>query len=123
MREDVRAALLKASNSGIGRRLPPSIKQLVPVSLLQGARLGTPEAPIPTRPYLRRLMEDRYHVKNLVGTDPVEFRRRIEEFESLNDAAMEGYQSAEGQRGRSVRFEWGSNFDFGDFKVQSPMRD
>ena len=59
-----------------------------------------------------------YQVANLVGVPPAEFRARIEAFTALDDATMEDYQSGEHQRGRSVRFEWSEDHDFGDFEVK-----
>jgi 2-polyprenyl-3-methyl-5-hydroxy-6-metoxy-1,4-benzoquinol methylase len=37
---------------------------------------------------------------------------------SWDNAAMEWYQSSDQQRGRSVRFEWSEDHDFGDFEVK-----
>ena len=73
---------------------------------------------VPSLEYLRQLMRDNYQVQNLIGIDPTEFRRRIEEFEALDDYAMEGFQSSEAQRGKSVRFQWAADHDFGTFQVK-----
>jgi len=68
-------------------------------------------------------MKDNYQTKNLIGADPVDFKRRIDEFATLQDATMEGYQSAAGQRRMSVGFRWGADHDFGDFKVSGMAKE
>lgn len=64
---------------------------------------------------------NRYVTDNLVGISPQDFERRIEEFRSITDFKMEGYQSAERQRPKSVAFHWGHDHDFGTFKIQGAM--
>lgn len=94
----------------IGALLPDGVKR----------RLSPTKAP-PTESasfsYLQGLMVDNYQVRNLVGIDPVRFRQGIEAFLALDDSDMEGYTTPELQRGRSVRFTWPYDHDFGDFQV------
>jgi 2-polyprenyl-3-methyl-5-hydroxy-6-metoxy-1,4-benzoquinol methylase len=66
--------------------------------------------------FLQGLMST-YRVENLVNMDRKQFKEGFDRFLSLNDAAMEGLSSSEGQRIRSVRFMWPFDHDFGDFKV------
>jgi SAM-dependent methyltransferase len=62
-------------------------------------------------------MKSHFTVANLVNTDAQSFRSRIEEFQNLKDATMEGYANAVGQRRQSIKFKWYYDHDFGDFKV------
>ena len=95
---------------------------------LQGSRVGTllrrttrrwaeGKGPSPNYLYLKQLMRDNYQTRNLVGIDPSQFKETFFGFLELEDASMEGYESPAGQRGRSVRFTWPYDHDFGDFKV------
>jgi SAM-dependent methyltransferase len=77
----------------------------------------TANTPSPNYLYLKQLMLDNYQVRNLVGISPVEFKERLFEFLELDDAAGDGGDSSTGQRGRSVRFTWPYDHDFGDFEV------
>jgi len=102
--------VIKRVRSAIGSVLPDTVKR----------RLSPPGAPGPDSAaftYLQGLMVDNYQVRNLVGVSPLEFRQKMEEFLALDDAAMEGYTAAELQRGKSVRFTWPYDHDFGDFQV------
>jgi 2-polyprenyl-3-methyl-5-hydroxy-6-metoxy-1,4-benzoquinol methylase len=67
--------------------------------------------------YLASLQREHYRTNNLVNVSPDEFKRRIDEFSSMDDTSMEGYQSDESQRTRSIRFEWAEDQDFGTFSV------
>jgi 2-polyprenyl-3-methyl-5-hydroxy-6-metoxy-1,4-benzoquinol methylase len=98
----------------VGAQLPPRVKALV--AGLAGVDAGA--APrMRSEAVLRTLLADRYHVRNLKGIDALEFRRTVEGFAHVEDADVEGYRSPEMQRTRSVRFEWGHDFDFGEFQV------
>ena len=98
----------------VGSQLPPQVKALV--AGLAGGDVGVP-LHLPSEAVLRTLLADRYHVRNLKGIDPAEFRRTIESFSRVDDADVEGYSDPDMQRTRSVRFEWGHDFDFGEFRV------
>lgn len=73
-----------------------------------------------TKDFLRGLM-GRYTTDNV--DDPVAFRARIDEFLALDDYEMEGYSSPDMQRDKSVKFHWGHNHDFGDFKLEGVLGD
>jgi SAM-dependent methyltransferase len=70
--------------------------------------------------YLRKLML-RYQVKDLVNVDPAAFRKRIDEFLAMEDAAMEGYVDASIQRDLSIKFQWANDHDFGDSFLKGRM--
>jgi len=101
----------------------PSVTGLVPDSIKERVRPHEEvdnekkNVPSPNWEYLQDLMNRTYNVKNLVDTTPEEFEKKINEFQALNDAAMEGYESGEGQRGKTVQFYWPYDHDFGTFKV------
>ncbi len=104
--------------AGVVQRIPPAARKLVPLRVKKMLVPPAPQQlPLPSLGYISSL-KAYYQVANLVGVSPGEFQRRIEEFLSLDDAAMEGYQSSDQQRGRSVRFEWSEDHDFGDFQVK-----
>jgi 2-polyprenyl-3-methyl-5-hydroxy-6-metoxy-1,4-benzoquinol methylase len=105
----------------VARRLPDSIRARIPGQFKRS--LVPRPTPRPSVPYLVQLMTDNYQTKNLVGVSPEEFRRRIEAFSSMEDASMEGYDSIEKQRKRSVSFEWAADHDFGDFQVKGMSAD
>jgi 2-polyprenyl-3-methyl-5-hydroxy-6-metoxy-1,4-benzoquinol methylase len=100
----------KSVRSTIGSLLPGSLKQR-----LSPAKAAEPDSAAFT--YLQSVMVDNYQVRNLVDVSPAEFREKMEAFLALDDAAMEGYASPELQRGKSVRFTWPYDHDFGDFQV------
>ena len=104
--------------AGIVQRGPSGARKLVPLRLKKMLVPPAPkQPPLPSLDYVSGLKAS-FKVANLVGVSPVEFRPRIDEFLSLDDAAMEGYESGDQQRGRSVRFEWSEDHDFGDFQVK-----
>ena len=73
-----------------------------------------------TEAHLHDLMK-RYTTEHLMGITPEEFKAKIDEFLVLEDPNMEGYKSEEAQRDLSVKFHWGHNHDFGDFKLEGRM--
>lgn len=73
-----------------------------------------------TEAHLHKLMK-RYTVEHLVGITPEEFKTKIDGFLNIKDMQMEGYKSEEMQRDLSVKFHWGHNHDFGDFKLEGRM--
>ena len=73
-----------------------------------------------TRQFLEAQMR-RYQTSQLVGIRPDEFRRAIEMFLSLNDARMEEFIDAKKQRDLSVKFHWGHDHDFGEFRLEGRM--
>ena len=75
-----------------------------------------------TENFLRQLM-NRYTVDNLVDIIPKDFKAKIDEFLTLEDPHMEGYESGEMQRDLSVKFHWGHDHDFGDFKLKGKLGD
>ena len=72
--------------------------------------------------YLRGLME-RYTTDHLIGITPEDFKAKIDEFLALDDHEMEGWESPDKQRDKSVKFLWGHNHDFGTFKLEGAMED
>lgn len=68
---------------------------------------------------------DRYKTSNLKGLRPEEFADHIRSWLERTDHALEDYKDYEldKQRDLSVRFHWGHNHDFGDFKVQGRLGD
>ncbi|MFZ5802065.1 MAG: class I SAM-dependent methyltransferase [Candidatus Omnitrophota bacterium] len=89
---------------------------------LDEARMETAGGDLPSMAYLRDLMK-RYQVHALKNIDPVSFKKKIDEFLSIRDGAMERFQDASKQRDLSVRFHWGHHHDFGDFSLQGRMGD
>lgn len=76
---------------------------------------------LPSYKYLRNLM-DRYQTKDLINVDKESFRRKIDNFISIQDWKMEGYKSTKKQTLYSTKFIWGHNHDFGDFSLEGRMR-
>lgn len=121
MNRGIEGAIYRLRQSGLtarfAKRLPPEVRKLVPLRLKRLLVPAPPkQPPLPSLEYFSA-MKAHYRVANLVGVTPAEFRRRIDVFSSLDDAEMEGYQSGDHQRARSVRFEWSEDHDFGDFTV------
>ncbi len=106
----------------IKRLLPHGLVQYVPRSLRDRLRGRHRAATSASYTALAALM-DRYTTEALVNTDAQAFRRRIDEFLSLDDFAVEGYQDPSMQRDLSMRFHWGHDHDFGEFKLAGRMRD
>jgi len=67
----------------------------------------------------------RYRTDRLQGVTPVAFRRAIDSWLGTVDADAEGYSSGEldRQRDLSIKFHWGHNHDFGDFRLEGRMGD
>lgn len=76
-----------------------------------------------TQERLASLMLKRYSVDRLDGIGPGEFKKKIDAFLSMDDAAMEGCVDGERQRDQSVRFSWGHDHDFGSFRLGGAMGD
>jgi 2-polyprenyl-3-methyl-5-hydroxy-6-metoxy-1,4-benzoquinol methylase len=106
----------------LAEHLPAGIRERVPESMRRQLR-PVPPPPPPSYSWLKQLMKSNFTVDNLVATDRQEFRRRIEGFQDLEDAAMEGYDNSAGQRRQSVKFKWYYDHDFGDFKVSGSSGD
>lgn len=72
-----------------------------------------------------RALFDRYKTANLKGVKAAEFAAALQSKIDTVDAAGEGYAEYEldRQRDLSVKFHWGHNHDFGDFKLQGRMDD
>jgi 2-polyprenyl-3-methyl-5-hydroxy-6-metoxy-1,4-benzoquinol methylase len=98
----------------LASHMPASVKRRVPY------RPATIPHPAPRDSanfkFLQSLMKT-YRVENLVNMDRKQFKEGFERFLSLDDSEMEGLNSPEGQRVRTVRFMWPFDHDFGDFKV------
>ena len=64
-----------------------------------------------------------YSTSNLKGISPEEFSRSIQSRIGSVDAQTEGYSEdeIEQQRDLSIKFHWGHNHDFGDFKIEGRM--
>jgi len=73
-----------------------------------------------TEKYLHELMKC-YTTDHLVGITPEDFKAKIDEFLALDDYEMEGWQSPDKQRDKSVKFLWGHNHDFGTFRLEGAM--
>jgi 2-polyprenyl-3-methyl-5-hydroxy-6-metoxy-1,4-benzoquinol methylase len=101
--------------------IPSRLRNLVPAALrdrVLGTQAGFPHCP--STPEIAALMR-RYQTTNLVGVTSEVFRARILAFLALNDAAMEGFSDPATQRDLSIRFHWGHDHDFGDFKVSGRL--
>jgi 2-polyprenyl-3-methyl-5-hydroxy-6-metoxy-1,4-benzoquinol methylase len=72
--------------------------------------------------WVRQLML-RYQTKNLVHTDAASFRKEMDRYLHLEDAAMEGYADPSQQRDLSIKFHWAFNHDFGDFYLPGRLGD
>jgi SAM-dependent methyltransferase len=66
-----------------------------------------------------------YNTSNLKGITPEKFARSIQSKIGVIDAGTEGYSEdeIEQQRDLSIKFHWGHNHDFGDFKLDGQMED
>ena len=64
----------------------------------------------------------KYQTSQLVGVRPDEFRKDIEAFLHMNDADMEEFIDPKKQRDLSIKFHWGHNHDFGDFRLEGRMQ-
>jgi SAM-dependent methyltransferase len=66
-----------------------------------------------------------YKTSNLKGIAPEEFMRSIQSKIGVIDSQTEGYSEdeIEQQRDLSIKFHWGHNHDFGDFKLNGRMDD
>jgi 2-polyprenyl-3-methyl-5-hydroxy-6-metoxy-1,4-benzoquinol methylase len=73
-----------------------------------------------TRQLLQAQMQ-RYRTGELVGIRPDEFKRDIEMFLRMNDATMEEFSDPKKQRDLSVKFHWGHDHDFGEFRLEGRM--
>jgi 2-polyprenyl-3-methyl-5-hydroxy-6-metoxy-1,4-benzoquinol methylase len=115
----LKAALVPPARA-VAKRMPSSVKAVLPHRaknrILDGLQLRATEPPEHFE-YLQNLMNDRYHVNNLATVDRHEFKEAIDAFLALENATMEGYTSAEGQRIKTVKFVWPYDHDFGDFQV------
>ena len=63
----------------------------------------------------------RYRTSQLVGVRPDAFRRDIEMFLRMTDARMEEFTDPKKQRDLSVKFHWGHDHDFGEFRLEGRM--
>lgn len=75
---------------------------------------------LPSMDRLRSLMA-RYRTDRLVGISPERFKERIDRFLALEDWESEGYAGPDRQRDLSVKFHWGHDHDFGDFRLRGRM--
>ncbi len=75
---------------------------------------------LPTYAYLHELMS-RYQLKDLVNVSADAFTKRIHEFLTIRDHAMEGFVDPAKQKPISVEFHWGHHHDFGEFGVPGRM--
>jgi SAM-dependent methyltransferase len=66
-----------------------------------------------------------YKTFNLKGITPEKFMKSIQSKIGVIDARTEGYSvdEIEQQRDLSIKFHWGHNHDFGDFKLNGRMDD
>ena len=66
-----------------------------------------------------------YNVSQLQGINSKEFRDHIDKKLGTIDSLIEGFSDDEldKQRDLTVKFYWGHNHDFGDFKVNDNMGD
>ena len=66
-----------------------------------------------------------YKTSNLKGITPEEFTKSIQSKIDIIDAKMEGYSDdeLEQQRDLSIKFHWGHNHNFGNFKLYGRMDD
>lgn len=71
---------------------------------------------------LRRLMAT-YTTDRLVGVPAGEFRAHLESLVGSVDADSEGYADASRQRDLSIKFRFGHDHDFGDFRLDGQMGD
>jgi 2-polyprenyl-3-methyl-5-hydroxy-6-metoxy-1,4-benzoquinol methylase len=64
-----------------------------------------------------------YTTSNLKGVTAEEFKRSIQSRIGTVDAEIEGYREGEieQQRDLSIKFHWGHNHDFGDFRLEGRM--
>ena len=68
-------------------------------------------------------MAANFQTSNLVRITSERFREHLENLLTVRDGRSEGYRDDSKQRDLSVRFHWGHNHDFGDFRFEGRMRD
>jgi len=68
---------------------------------------------------------DFYRTSNLSGIEPEEFRGSIQSRIGKEDSQIEGFSDDEldRQRDMTIKFHWGHDHDFGDFKMEGMMGD
>jgi len=66
-----------------------------------------------------------YQISNLKGINPEEFSTSIQSKIGVIDSQIEDYSDdeIEQQRDLSIKYHWGHNHDFGDFKLEGRMGD
>ena len=105
-------------------RLAYLIKRALPRRLEQAVKLRTRPDPGP----LGRQLIERFAVfktENLKTVSGRDFRAHVEGRLGTVDAAAEGFTAddAERQRDLSIKFHWGHDHDFGDFRLEGRMGD
>lgn len=75
---------------------------------------------LPSYSELENLLS-KFQVKNLVNVDSHSFKKRINEFLNLIDYKMENFNNPERQRDLSIKFHWGHDHDFGEFKLKGRL--
>lgn len=64
----------------------------------------------------------RYQTSQLAGVSAEAFRKDIESFLRMNDPNMEEFIDPKKQRDLSIKFHWGHNHDFGDFRIEGRLQ-
>jgi 2-polyprenyl-3-methyl-5-hydroxy-6-metoxy-1,4-benzoquinol methylase len=102
------------------RAVPQWVKDVVPQVLKDQVKPRDHSPSLPSYSYLQNLMCC-YQTANLANVTPDSFKRTIDEFLSLQDHEMEGFENPDKQRDLSVKFHWGHNHDFGAFALEGRM--
>ena len=102
------------------RAVPQWVKNVVPQVLKDQVKPRDHSPSLPSYSYLQNLMCC-YQTANLANVTPDSFKRKIDEFLSLQDHEMEGFENPDKQRDLSVKFHWGHNHDFGAFALEGRM--
>ncbi len=102
------------------RNTPAFIKKIIPFTIRERMSLERRFKKLPSYKYLESLMKN-YQIQGLVNVSPKNFQMEIKKYLEIVDYKFEGYLSPDMQRDLSIKFHWGHNHDFGDFKFQGRM--
>lgn len=78
---------------------------------------------IDTLSHLKVLMDEKYQTSNLKNVSASEFEENIRSKLGKVDRAVENYQDSTKQRDYSLKYYWGHDHDFGEWKLSGVMED
>ena len=76
-----------------------------------------------TASQLHQMMTSRYQQTQVLQEYRAGFEDHIKGLLGTIDADIEGYKDADQQRDLSIKYTWGHNHDFGEFRLRGAMGD